>query len=373
MQIKLGETIRELRKRDGRTQEALATALGVTSQAVSRWESNGSYPDVETIPAIANYFHITIDELFGYNGEREEKIKRILQEADARVKAQNDIEPCVAALREAVSEFPSETRILLQLGYAVNILGWQKHGARRYIPEGQDYAVYDIHYNAQNEHFKEALMIFSKALEMGVGADDRLAVISTMVRLYALTGRYTEAEDLAKKQDSLTISRECLLVAATEGERRDAYEGEALLALAHEVKSIIMHAVMTIKSIRRSETGIQKLLGAIHLFETILDDGTCGYGHFDLCELYFWCAVLTAQQGNVSQAMVYFDNAFEHSEKYKAIRGTGIYHYSAPLVSKVTCPSADWPKLPEWKSWLHVAPENLIAAIRARGRYSNCF
>ena len=61
MQIRLGEKIRELRKRNGRKQEDLARALGVTSQAVSRWEANGGYPDMEMIPAIANYFGITID------------------------------------------------------------------------------------------------------------------------------------------------------------------------------------------------------------------------------------------------------------------------------------------------------------------------
>ena len=39
MQLDLGQKIRELRRRDGRTQEALAEAIGVTSQVVSRWEA----------------------------------------------------------------------------------------------------------------------------------------------------------------------------------------------------------------------------------------------------------------------------------------------------------------------------------------------
>ena len=67
MTIKLGEKIKMLRKRDGRRQDDLANALGVTNQAVSRWEANKGYPDMEMIPAIANYFHVSIDELFGYD------------------------------------------------------------------------------------------------------------------------------------------------------------------------------------------------------------------------------------------------------------------------------------------------------------------
>ena len=75
MKLNLGAKIRELRRRYGRTQDNLADALGVSAQAVSRWETGGSYPDMEMIPAVANYFHISIDELFGYHDEREEKIK----------------------------------------------------------------------------------------------------------------------------------------------------------------------------------------------------------------------------------------------------------------------------------------------------------
>ena len=79
MKLTLGEKIKELRKRDLRTQDELAYALGITPQAVSRWENDGSYPDMEMIPAIANYFNISIDELFGYENNREKKIEAIVQ------------------------------------------------------------------------------------------------------------------------------------------------------------------------------------------------------------------------------------------------------------------------------------------------------
>ena len=64
MNIKIGKKIKELRNRDGITQERLAEALGVTNQAISRWESETGYPDIEYILPIANFFEVTIDYLF---------------------------------------------------------------------------------------------------------------------------------------------------------------------------------------------------------------------------------------------------------------------------------------------------------------------
>lgn len=83
MQLDLGKKIRELRQRDGRTQETLAEAIGVTSQAVSRWEASpGGYPDMEMIPSLANYFGVSIDELFGYNNERSKKTDELLRRSN---------------------------------------------------------------------------------------------------------------------------------------------------------------------------------------------------------------------------------------------------------------------------------------------------
>ena len=66
----MGETIAALRKARGMTQEALANELGVSNQAVSKWESNASCPDVQLLPRIADEFGVTLDRLFGRETEQ---------------------------------------------------------------------------------------------------------------------------------------------------------------------------------------------------------------------------------------------------------------------------------------------------------------
>lgn len=63
--INMGERIREMRKSKSLTQEALAQAVGVSIQAVSKWETGQSLPDVTLLSVIADYFDISVDALFG--------------------------------------------------------------------------------------------------------------------------------------------------------------------------------------------------------------------------------------------------------------------------------------------------------------------
>ena len=55
--------LRELRKASGMTQEQLAAEFGVSVQAVSKWETAASYPDIELMPRIADLFGVSLDEL----------------------------------------------------------------------------------------------------------------------------------------------------------------------------------------------------------------------------------------------------------------------------------------------------------------------
>ena len=64
-QIYFGQRIAALRKDRGMTQEVLAKKLGVTNQAVSKWESDQCCPDIMQLPALADIFEISLDVLFG--------------------------------------------------------------------------------------------------------------------------------------------------------------------------------------------------------------------------------------------------------------------------------------------------------------------
>ena len=60
----IGHIIRRLRKEQGITQEELSEAIGVTPQAVSKWENGAGLPDISQLVPLANYFRVNMDTLF---------------------------------------------------------------------------------------------------------------------------------------------------------------------------------------------------------------------------------------------------------------------------------------------------------------------
>lgn len=190
------------------------------------------------IPAIANYFNVSIDELFGYSRDRENKLKNIITKANTALNEQEDMTECIEMLRSAILEFPSEPMLLVKLGYALSHQGWQKYGGKCFTEDGSDYAHNDTEYNSKNEYWQEAISIFEKVLTMDIPAEDRNVIINIMINTYANMGYYDKAKALAEKQTGLDMSRELLLINATESEESDRLQGEAIIALLVKRKQI---------------------------------------------------------------------------------------------------------------------------------------
>ena len=105
MKNNLGANIKTFRKNKGFTQEELAGMLGVTPQAVSRWESEAGLPDVSMIVPIAQALNITTDALLGYHVQSQDD--RITEQVFAKMKELEDVEhPGQSAL--AVCEYLAE-------------------------------------------------------------------------------------------------------------------------------------------------------------------------------------------------------------------------------------------------------------------------
>lgn len=294
MQLNLGMKIRALRNRDGRTQENLAEALGITAQAVSRWESGGSYPDMEMIPVIANYFHISIDELFGYHNDREKKIKNVLEAATnvltrqgfimTRGELPEEVGECLKMLRVAADEFPNEPRILLKLAQALQMWGWNKCGAKGRIgPSGM--IEEDVEYNAKNEYWQEALQVYEKILRSDPTPEDQEAAVRQVIPLYCKMGEYERAKTLACQQNPLIICKELLLPLATAGQEKARYLSEQILALLYALRFSLSESNALHPNIS-DEYRRQILESQIRLYETVFSDGRCGPCHMDLAQLY---------------------------------------------------------------------------------------
>ena len=73
-QERIGQLIKNLRKDNNLTQAELAEKLGVTYQAVSKWENGKNVPDIATLKEISNMFNLNIDDII--NGEVKEKAKK---------------------------------------------------------------------------------------------------------------------------------------------------------------------------------------------------------------------------------------------------------------------------------------------------------
>ncbi len=117
--MNIGNKIKELRKQRGITQEQLATSIGISFQAVSKWENNIALPDITLAPLLASYFGVTMDELFDFNlQEIEAEVEQIADEAYKY--RTSDPERSRRILEEGLRKYPENDILLNNLLYVID-------------------------------------------------------------------------------------------------------------------------------------------------------------------------------------------------------------------------------------------------------------
>ena len=106
--MQLGKRIKELRIENNLTQEELAEQLDVSAQAVSKWETNCSYPDITLLPILANMFGVSVDFLLDVDVKKKEaEINEIIEEYSVLLN-QGKTDENLILLEEAIKKAAEE-------------------------------------------------------------------------------------------------------------------------------------------------------------------------------------------------------------------------------------------------------------------------
>ena len=106
----IGEKIRLLRKENHVTQEELADYLHISSQAISKWETSASCPDIESLPKLAIFFGTTLDNLLDFDQSQVEAAVEALIAESGR--GGNGPAASEAFLRKALKKYPNNDLLL---------------------------------------------------------------------------------------------------------------------------------------------------------------------------------------------------------------------------------------------------------------------
>ena len=191
--LQIGEKIKTLRKQKNISQEVFAGYLGVTFQAVSKWENGITLPDVTLIPAIASFFGVSTDELFDFNlYETEKRVEEIVCEHSRYWNT--DKKKAEQIIRDGLKKYPGNDILLNCL---IGVLE---------LPEQS-----------------EEVISIAKALVESTKYDEvRLDAYRIMAEAYAAQGDLTAAKDAIEHIPEIYFTK--LEVAATLLEGEDAYE-----------------------------------------------------------------------------------------------------------------------------------------------------
>jgi len=179
MNIQIARNLKQFRQERNLTQEDLAAFLGVTFQAVSKWERGEGYPDISTLPSIASFFGTSVDALLGTDTpNNEQAVVGILAQSDEMFSGGKASE-AAQLLRGAVKQFPGSFKLWAKLAL---VLLYQR-------PETQE---------AMMAVFQEVAEICERILAHCTDSEPRQSALNSLCYAYQFTGQSAKAVEIAR-------------------------------------------------------------------------------------------------------------------------------------------------------------------------------
>lgn len=328
MTLPIGAIIRNLRARQKVTQEQLAASLGVTPQAISRWEAETGYPDIELLPSIAAFFGITTDELLGVR--QEERAAR-LAEIHRIIDEHNELGTGAEAIPEArqfAAEFPGDERVQEHLADTLcRAYMWEE------LPD--------------TDALAEAERIFRTLAERTENMEYRGNILESLAILYAVGFRDTQkAVQVTGQLPSMRFSREESLsqIAGTAAQRGDNsllhYAQDYIDRLTDTLAMQISHY-----TINRIPNTPERWDEKIAVFEKMIELYTLVYGenllfyHGRLAYLWRVIATYKVAQKKTGETLDCLEKMCDHALLADAAKPGD--RFTSPFTDRLTYPEKD--------------------------------
>lgn len=320
--MNIGKNIYELRKAKKLTQGQLAEKLGVSEQAVSKWENNICAPDVGMFPLLAKLFGVSIDRLYGfYLTDSDEEVTKIINAADASMDTYREIE----IITEGLKRFPNSARLKNYLAFSYSMV------------------------NRIAETSEEKTLALQKALSLceevlATSGDDhqRDCALLTMGRIYIDTEDFPSASEAIQKMSAENYYGRIAYTATILARKRDigkhlTFVEESLfscwLAMCHSVDGLVHSLANDQKDYERA-LEFQKLqLKLLELFDDGLkselkSEGQVFYATSKMF-LYEKCAEIHRNLGNKPECLDALRDFFGIADAVRAVAKSEDFHLSA--------------------------------------------
>jgi len=319
----IGERIKQLRKKNGLTQEKLADYLCVSYQAVSKWECGLSSPDLALIVPLAKLLNVTTDELLGATTKNQDTRYEELEKHYIETFQNGNMDMRINILEIAIKEYPGNMKWLNRYAWGI----WC-HAIEKNLPS-----------ETFEQERERAIKLFDVVIENTDNDEIKANAITGIVQCLCGKGYKKEARkyvELFPDTKVIPSEKEKLLGMCLEGDEQTKHKQHYLEGCL----GVLIRELLWGGLAKNEYTCVaaEEIIKAM-----IPDENYCSY-HYEMAHIQFRKAEIETKNGNLNAAMQLLKKAVYNAKEYDLLDSIvpGEYTFTAPLFNKLTIDSREW-------------------------------
>ena len=321
----IGEKLKKLRTERNMTQTEVAKSLGVTSQAVSKWENENGLPDITQLVPLADLFGVSIDVLFDHSqDEREKEIAHILDLARYELRDNNQWEEMIDLLRHGLRKYPDDYRLMEMLCNALYF--YPKQCGFDCTPEAEKCAYECIDYAERI---------------LGGCTDNQLRynAVRWLVYQHRWLHNDYQIQQIAKTMPPMELSSDGLMTLVDDRNLSYRSSMKFVHTCLENIHSILIYEM----ELEKSEfLSAQEKIDICCMMITVIQSYFCnhdmnGLWYSSLMKYLYYAAMYSAEVNEMEDTLNYLEKILETGEEWldKSKEVSTLYHYTSPLTREL--------------------------------------